>query len=62
MKDKGVGKILKIYRIIYQEVFYDKKRIIQSQENCFLWKYGKSGQVNRGLSVTGDTVIAMNKS
>ena len=62
MKDNGVGKILKIYRIIYQEVFYDKKRIIQSQENCFLWKYGKSGQVNRGLSVTGDTVIAMNKS
>lgn len=36
MKDNDVGKILKIYRIIYQEVFYDKKRIIQSQENCFL--------------------------
>ena len=62
MKDNDVGKIFKIYRIIYQEVFYDKKRIIQSQENCFLWKYGKSSQVNRGLSVTGDTVIAMNKS
>ena len=36
LKDNGVGKIFKIYRIIYQEVFYDKKRIIQSQKNCFL--------------------------